>query len=146
MKQAFYTIAQMFCHVKGEGPSFKVGSRWGRGEKSDTLYGVSLLHHKQSGERVCGWGRVVSIDHTCTKSRSDEHRRGCCLADELRLLARIERGRRNAWDTRCFSHKQMNRARSAPLFIVAHLVNVSHEGVAFIATDLALRPSRLPLW
>jgi len=43
--------------------------------------------------KECGV-RVISINHTRTKSPSDEHRRACSLADELHLLARIERGRK----------------------------------------------------
>ena len=41
--------------------------------------------------------------------------RGYCLADDLEFQARIEKGRNETRDTRCFSHKQMNRARIAPL-------------------------------
>jgi len=41
----------------------------GERQKSDTLCDVSPLDHKQSDQRVCGSGRLISIDHTPRRAR-----------------------------------------------------------------------------
>lgn len=97
-----------------------------------------LFYRRQSEQLWFAWTRRHRL--YTTNSPLDAHRKGLLPGRRSLISGKNKRGRRDTRDTRCFSHKQMNRARVAPLSIVAHLVNASHTGFAFIAIGLPLRP------